>query len=79
MIDTIIGIEIPEKTITEILTNLGFTVKVVDSIFSVEVFTSRINDIQIPEDIVEEVARVYGYHKIPNILPRPPGHYGDSK
>jgi len=72
MIDTIIGIEIPEKTITEILTNLGFTVKVVDSIFSVEVFTSRINDIQIPEDIVEEVARVYGYHKIPNILPPSP-------
>jgi phenylalanyl-tRNA synthetase beta chain len=72
MIDTIIGIEIPEKTITEILTNLGFTVKVVDSIFSVEVFTSRINDIQIPEDIVEEVARVYGYSKIPNILPPSP-------
>ncbi|KKP52411.1 MAG: Phenylalanine-tRNA ligase beta subunit [Candidatus Roizmanbacteria bacterium GW2011_GWA2_33_33] len=28
----------------------------------------RANDIDIPEDIIEEVARVYGYHNIPSIL-----------
>ena len=72
MINKVIGIEIPQKTIEEILTNLGFVVTVDKSIFSVEVFTSRINDIQIPEDIIEEVARVYGYNKIPNILPPSP-------
>lgn len=68
-IDATIGIEIPQKTIVEILESLGFTVSVTNTTFKVEVFTSRINDIDIPEDIIEEVARVYGYHKIPNNLP----------
>lgn len=26
-------------------------------------------DIQIPEDLLEEIARVYGYHRIPEVLP----------
>src|SRR4029078_12192489 len=30
----------------------------------------RNNDIEIQEDIVEEVARVFGYFKIPNKLPQ---------
>ncbi len=29
----------------------------------------RANDINIPEDIVEEVARIYGYYKLPSVLP----------
>ena len=29
----------------------------------------RANDIQIPEDLIEEIARIYGYHNIPNSLP----------
>lgn len=68
-IDSVIGIDIPEKTIVEILESLGFGVVVKEGEFTIEVFTSRINDIDIPEDIIEEVARVYGYHKIPNELP----------
>ncbi len=68
-IDSVIGIDIPQKTIVDILTSLGFTVAVEGDEFSVEIFTSRVNDIDIPEDIIEEVARVYGYHKIPNSLP----------
>lgn len=71
-IDATIGIEIPQKTVVEILESLGFTVSVKNTTFTVEIFTSRINDIDIPEDIIEEVARVYGYHKIPNRLPQFP-------
>lgn len=69
-INSIIGIEINKKTVLQILGNLGFTIKKKDDI-GIEVIPpySRINDIEIPEDIVEEVARVYGYHKIPNLLP----------
>jgi phenylalanyl-tRNA synthetase beta chain len=29
----------------------------------------RADDITIPEDLIEEVARVYGYHNLPSILP----------
>ncbi len=68
-IDNVIGVDIPEKTIETILRDLGFGVTVKNSEFMVEVFTSRINDIQIPEDVIEEVARIYGYHKLPNVLP----------
>lgn len=69
-IDKMMGIIIPSQTIKDILTNLGFGVEENNEIFTVDVPTSRIEDINIPEDIVEEVARVYGYHKLPNILPQ---------
>lgn len=69
LIDAIIGVTIPEKTTVEILQHLDFGVKVDGTKLIIEVPTSRADDVQIPEDIVEEVARVYGYHKIPNNLP----------
>jgi len=72
-----IGIEIPKKKILSILANLGFGVS--DSpkqgqtlleglTLQVSVPSWRVNDINIPEDIIEEVARVYGYHNIPSKL-----------
>ncbi len=63
-----IGVEIPKKTINEILTNLGFLVEHDGSTLRITVPSFRVNDIDIPEDIVEEVARVYGYHNIPSKL-----------
>lgn len=71
-----IGVEIPKKTIDDILTNLGFDVKSVDNqgqtlkglTLQITVPSFRTNDIDTPEDIVEEVARVYGYHNIPSKL-----------
>jgi phenylalanyl-tRNA synthetase beta chain len=68
-INSLIGVEIPTTTIIEILTHLGFGVKSDRGFLNIEVPTIRNNDIEIPEDIIEEVARVYGYHKIPNSLP----------
>ena len=29
----------------------------------------RVNDVSIPEDLIEEVARIYGYHNLPTYLP----------
>lgn len=69
LVSKLIGIEIPEHTIEKILINLGFEVKNLKDSYEVTVPTIRINDIDIPEDIVEEIARIYGYHKIPNSLP----------
>lgn len=67
--EKLIGVKIEEKIIEKILVNLGFTVEKKKNIFSVSVPSSRKYDITIPEDLVEEVARIYGYHKLPNNLP----------
>lgn len=64
-INNTLGINIPEKEIIRILTKLGFTVK--DGLM-IEVPTYR-QDIVIPENITEEIGRVYGYDKIPLTLP----------
>lgn len=68
-INNIIGIKIPLKTSESILKKLGFDVTVKPNGLSVTIPSWRNNDIDIPEDIVEEIARIYGYHKLPSILP----------
>ncbi len=65
------GIKLSPQEIVNILESLGFGVKKTANIFTIEVPTFRVEDVSIPEDIVEEVARVYGYHNLPNVLPPP--------
>lgn len=69
-ISKIIGVQIKDTEIKEILEELGFGVQSQNSATIVTVPTSRVNDIEIEEDIVEEVARIYGYHKLPSVLPK---------
>jgi phenylalanyl-tRNA synthetase beta chain len=64
----LIGIEIEKKTIINILKKLGFAVKEENELLNVIVPSHRKDDVSIPEDLVEEVARVYGYHNLPNTL-----------
>jgi len=65
----IIGVNLDRDVIKKILSNLGFEVNYVrDDLIEVKVPVWRLNDIDIPEDIIEEVARVYGYHNIPSKL-----------
>lgn len=68
-VKVMLGIEIPKKQIMNILTNLGFKIKISpkDKIL-VEVPTRRM-DVTLPEDLIEEVGRLYGYEKIPAVLP----------
>lgn len=65
-IDSVIGVVVPEEIVTKSLPKLGFDVKKTKNEYLITVPTNRINDVSIPEDIVEEVARIYGYHNIPN-------------
>ncbi len=68
----IIGVSIEKKIIDKILENLGFEVKYLDDRkIKVAVPSYRKYDISIAEDLVEEVARVWGYHKIPVLLSPP--------
>ncbi len=71
-IEQLIGIKIPEERVIDILQSLDF--KIIDTISSaltVEVPSFRV-DIENETDLVEEVARHYGYEKIPVSLPEAP-------
>jgi len=68
-VEKLLGVKIPESKIVKILKSLEF--KVLSSkfgILTVEVPTFRL-DINIPEDLIEEIGRIYGYQKIPAIFP----------
>ncbi|RQD77250.1 MAG: phenylalanine--tRNA ligase subunit beta [Candidatus Syntrophonatronum acetioxidans] len=65
----IIGLDLPASTMKNIFLRLGFKVEGDDSLLKVEVPTRR-PDISREEDLVEEVARVYGYEHIKTTLPR---------
>jgi phenylalanyl-tRNA synthetase beta chain len=71
-LDRRIGIHIDDNQVEEILSRLGFTVVVQDiegeKQWQVTVPCYRF-DISIEVDLIEEVARIYGYNNIPNIAP----------
>ncbi len=67
-INKILGVEIAEQEIDSILTSLGFGVQRKKNTINVKVPSWRARDINIPEDLVEEVARIYGYHRLPSKL-----------
>lgn len=62
-----LGIELPPKQITAILETLGCLVKHDSTKLHVTPPTFR-PDLTIPADIIEEVARIYGYHNLPSTL-----------
>lgn len=67
-----VGVQIPLDTIVSILKNLSFDVHVKNNEdLIITVPTHRTADVTIPEDIVEEVARVYGYYAIPSHMQSP--------
>lgn len=65
---SLLGIEIPEREVKNILTRLGFKVIGLRPSLLVEVPTFR-RDISIAEDLVEEIGRIFGYEKIPAVFP----------
>ncbi len=64
----ILGIEIPEKKVLSILENLNLHPQLASKIITCEIPTYR-NDLQIEEDLIEEVARLYGYNHFPKTMP----------
>ena len=71
LINARFGQIIPTKDIKDILTRLQFGVDYKKKIFTIQVPSFRATkDISIPEDIVEEVARIYGYDNLTPSLPQ---------
>lgn len=66
-----IGVKIDKKIIKNILLNLGFKIEEKDDEIIASVPFYRKYDISIPEDLVEEVARIYGYNNLPNSFSPP--------
>ncbi|HSW47736.1 MAG TPA: phenylalanine--tRNA ligase subunit beta [Candidatus Saccharimonadales bacterium] len=66
-LNSLLGIEIPEKKVLEILGKLNLQPKLKENVIEVTVPTYR-NDLKIEEDIIEEVARLYGYSNFPHTL-----------
>jgi phenylalanyl-tRNA synthetase beta chain len=64
-VETFLGIKIPEQKIVKILESLGFEIKK----FVVTVPFWRDKDVEKEVDLIEEIARIYGYHKLPTELP----------
>ncbi len=68
-IQRIIGVPIEQKQVVKILSNLGFSYLSDNGRagwVTVEIPSFRSKDISIQEDLVEEIARIYGYHNLPN-------------
>ncbi len=74
-----IGVEIDDETQVAILRNLGFMVEAKSSAYRVTVPYWREDDIESEVDFTEEIARMYGYHNMPAVLPasRLPGGIDD--
>lgn len=68
-VESLLGVKIPLKEIKKILKNLGFTLHVTGYTIIVEAPTRRL-DIKIPEDLIEEVGRIYGFRNIPSVFPK---------
>jgi len=64
-----IGINIAPAAAKKYLTALGFAVTANASRITAKVPYWRVGDIAIAEDLVEEIARLYGYHKLPSVIP----------
>ncbi|MGO2214289.1 phenylalanine--tRNA ligase subunit beta [Psychrobacter alimentarius] len=64
----VIGIDIEPTVMVRILTQLGFAVEQQADALSCTPPSYRF-DMSIKEDLIEEIARIYGYDNIPSVLP----------
>ena len=71
----VLGIDLDPKKVKSLLNRLGLSSIVSHersaTTYKVTIPTYR-NDIKIPEDLIEEVARLYGYNNFPKTLPSDP-------
>ncbi len=68
-INDLLGITLPKADIQRILNDLGFVAKWTGEELSAVAPSYRAHEVTRSEDIVEEIARIYGYFKLPSILP----------
>ena len=67
-VNGLLGTSLTVKEVSDIFDSLCFEYTLEDELFTVTVPTYR-NDITMDADLVEEVARIYGYDNLPTTLP----------
>lgn len=65
---SVLGMQIPQATVTKLLTRLGFANSENAGVYAVQVPSYRF-DIAREEDLIEEIARLYGYDHLTAIVP----------
>lgn len=71
LVEQVLGIKISPQEIKTILEPLGFEILLQTASHKLQatIPSWRADDISIPEDLIEEIARVWGYHNLPSTLP----------
>ncbi len=67
---SVLGLNIKEEEVVKILKKLGIDVAFGDNESMRAIVPPWRLDLTIKEDLAEEVGRIYGYEKIPNVLPK---------
>ncbi|MBF0558193.1 MAG: phenylalanine--tRNA ligase subunit beta [Nitrospirae bacterium] len=67
-INSVLGLDLPETQIIRYLNDLGFVVEEGKGCLNITPPAYRV-DVQGGADIIEEIARTYGYERIPAVLP----------
>ncbi len=65
----VLGLPVDRAEVERIFSRLGLNFSIEDDVFIVEPPSYRF-DIVIEEDLIEEVARIYGFERIPDLPPR---------
>ncbi|XOA42932.1 MAG: phenylalanine--tRNA ligase subunit beta [Candidatus Nealsonbacteria bacterium] len=69
-VESLLGVKISTSRIKNILKRLGFKfLKSSTNQLMIEVPSFRL-DVSTPEDLIEEIGRIYGYEKIPSVFPK---------
>ncbi|WP_395342949.1 phenylalanine--tRNA ligase subunit beta [Ningiella sp. W23] len=67
-LERVLGTKIPSERVQDMLERLGMDVESTETTYTVVAPSYRF-DIAIEEDLIEEVARIYGYNNIENVAP----------
>jgi phenylalanyl-tRNA synthetase beta chain len=65
---SVMGMEVPQATVSKLLMQLGFQANEHNGVYSVKAPSYRF-DIAREEDLIEEIARLHGYEHLPAIAP----------
>ncbi len=64
----VMGMQIPQAEVSKLLAQLGFQMQEKDGVYTVQAPSYRF-DIAREEDLIEEIARLYGYEHLPALAP----------